>query len=452
MAQIEARPLDSSVLAQIPTYADMNPMGAQEQALNIAGAGQRLQMGGLELAERRRQQKDEAQARTALKGVDPSSFEGMTRALSKIESPEIRMKVMAELQKQGKTQREATIQDMEIADRKLDILARALDPAIAQLELEARRPGMNQALLDAKTKQLVIPTVLQLQRDHPELADEVKRFLDDQNHLTYQGARSADAQAKWGSEAIKRRLEERKQETSERRESAYERDVASRATDRDRKAAEGAGALSPDAQKLKDELAARDPSFMARAGAKSIEQQNRIIEDWAKEGKTADDIIGSRQATKGTASEVSALYKQKAGLERTEKSIVRAGGFLDQAEQAVQEVDLAKVKRLGKLETWVLEEITDPALQNYHTRITELRAEYAIVLSKGGQVTDAARTEAAHVVPDYMTPASFARVKQAIQQGVSASSRAVDDSIAEATRTRPSTPSATPTAKPSWAE
>jgi hypothetical protein len=426
---------DPSIISQIPSYAP-NPVAAQGQALTLANAAQGYQMGGLELAEKKQQQKDEAAARQILQKSDLSNFEGQTKAAQEITkvSPKMGMDFMAKVQQNRAQETENTLTKLQTADAQVDALSGTIDPIVAQLDQEAKTPGMTPAMLDAKTKQLAIPAALQLAQQRPELKPTIDRFLQNPQYLTYQGFKSLDEQTKRGGQAIKDRISQAKQDEIDRHNREMEGNARNRADPN-----KGVEALSPEAQKLKDDLIARDPSFLSRSKV-SANQLNQTIENWAKEGKSADEVIGGRQGTAGAKAEVSSLYKQKAGLERTEKSITSPGGFLDQAEAAVKEVDLSKAKGLGKLENWTKEQMSDPALQNYHTAVTELRAEYAIVLSKGGVVTEGAREEAKNAVPDYMTPQTFARVKERIQGGIKASGQGIDQSIEEATHSEPAAP------------
>jgi hypothetical protein len=431
-----------AVLSQIPDYAP-NPVAAQNDAYTLASKRQAYQGGQIDLQNAQQSQKDEAAAREILKGSDLSSFEGQTKAaqaLTKV-SPKLGMDFMSKVQGNQARDTELTSAKLQLAADQQDAIVGAIDPIVAQLQQEAKS-GKEPALLDAKAKQLIIPALLQMRQNRPDLQQVIDRFQQDPNNLTFKGLLSADEQSKRGSAALKDRLAQQKQEETERHNLAAEGNAA----DRNRTAADkadpnkGVSPLSEKAQALKDELISRDPSFLSKSKV-SAQQLNQTIENWARDGKSADDVIGGRLSTKGSAAEVASLSKQKASLERTEKSIVDTGGFLDQAEQAVKEVNLPKVQSLGKLENWSKESMSDPALANYHTAITELRAEYAIVLSKGGVVTEGAREEAKGAIPDYITPETFQRIKQRVQQGVAASSRAVDASLREASH-ESSTPAA----------
>lgn len=137
--------------------------------------------------------------------------------------------------------------------------------------------------------------------------------------------------------------------------------------------------------------------------------------------------------------EATRMSQREAQILPVEKSITQPGGFLDQAEKAVNDVNFSDVKRLGQLERLKASEISDPKLSAYVARVTELRQEYAIVLSKGGMTTDKAREESAAVVPDQITPAQFKEIRAAITQGIATAKKGVRESIDE-TSGRPVTP------------
>jgi hypothetical protein len=129
--------------------------------------------------------------------------------------------------------------------------------------------------------------------------------------------------------------------------------------------------------------------------------------------------------------EASKLATRAASIMPVEKSIVQPGGFLDQAEKAVNAVHFPDLKKAGEFKNWTMEQTSDKRLSAYKTRVTELRQEYAIVLAKGGLTSDASRAEAEKVVPDIITPGQFGEIESAIIQGIETAKRGVDASIDE---------------------
>ena len=100
--------------------------------------------------------------------------------------------------------------------------------------------------------------------------------------------------------------------------------------------------------------------------------------------ETMDQIAASIKSgqidMRTTQAEASKLGQREAAILSTEKSIVRPGGFLDQAEKAIQDVDLLKLKKAGSIEQWGREQLSDPKMAAYKARVTELRplGEFAV--------------------------------------------------------------------------
>jgi hypothetical protein len=80
-----------------------------------------------------------------------------------------------------------------------------------------------------------------------------------------------------------------------------------------RRQALATGNLSPEGQKLKDDLRAKDPTFLSRLSGKGLAEMNKTIEDWAAQGRTADDIVSERIGTKEQAATEVAFDKGPQG-------------------------------------------------------------------------------------------------------------------------------------------
>jgi hypothetical protein len=303
---------------------------------------------------------------------------------------------------------------------------------------------------DSKTKDaMTLAGVLKMKKDleddesmSPQAKQmalaEINKYLASGQPVTYDGINQVARSTKTGREAFDKEVQRRRElSTIETQQGGLEErkrhDLAMEAQQAKKNAP--AEALSPQGQALYDELAARDQAFLSRLSGKGIEERNRVIEDWAKQGKTADQIIGARAGTAATKTEASVLGRREAAILPVEQSITKPGGFLDQAEQAVNAVDLPKLKAAGKFESWSKDQMSDPDLAAYRAAVAELRAEYSVVLSKGGQVTDAARHESEKVIPDLITPAQFAKIRQVVLNGIQASKTGVESSLAGVTKT-----------------
>lgn len=134
---------------------------------------------------------------------------------------------------------------------------------------------------------------------------------------------------------------------------------------------------------------------------------------------------------KVSTTEATKLATREAAIAPVEKSINQPGGFLDQAEKAINDVNFSPLKKQAEFERYKMDQTMAPKLSAYETRVTELRQEYAIVLAKGGLTSDASRAEAARVVPELITPAQFKEIKKAIYQGIETAKKGVRDSITD---------------------
>lgn len=232
----------------------------------------------------------------------------------------------------------------------------------------------------------------------------------------------------------------RKEDLAEKKETAFEGNLVSEAKHRDsqdalalKKLDQAGGAMDDKAKELRASLAEMGVSFPS--GMRSIKAQNDLLESLVKKhpDMPADDIAKLVRSgainMKVETTEGAVLGRREASILPVEKSITKEGGFLDQAEAAVNAVDFPKLKAAGAFEKWGKDQESDPKLSAYKAAVAELRAEYSIVLSKGGQVTDAARHEAKEVIPDLITKDQFKSIKKTIQQGIESSKSGVEDSI-----------------------
>src|ERR1700733_2773006 len=211
-------------------------------------------------------------------------------------------------------------------------------------------------------------------------------------------------------------------------------------------AKQNAGSFGGQIGDLMGALAERGVSVPA--GMRSKAQQQALFQGLLSRnpGKSPDeiaDMVKSGQLSLGAEkTEASVLGRREAAILPVEKSITKPGGFLDQAEKAVNAVDFPTLKAAGEFSNWGKEKESGPKLSAYKAAVAELRAEYSIVLSKGGQVTDAARHESAQVIPDLITKDQFQQIKKTVLQGIEASKGGVEESLTGVTGKDASTPSA----------
>jgi hypothetical protein len=425
---------DPSIISQIPDYAP-DPAGARAQGFKLADLVNTEQLNKLRVNQVQTEQNEQMQMKEILKKEDLSTPQGITKAaqsLTRAGLPQQGMKLMGTAQQYQTGQIEQETEKLKLASQQTDVIAGALDDVYGQLD-KLREAGATPEMLDLRAAQLGGEAIKRLRQQQPEFSPFLDRFASDPKNLTFAGIKQAEAQSNRHQQQIKEMLAQRGLDIKQAAEEETER------KNRANEALRAAANSDPDPKVRAIYGAMADAGVSFPPGMKSVKAQRETIAGLiaAHPNETPMEIVDRvRSGSLGlqaAKTETTSLAKQKAQIDRVERSIVDPGGFLDQAEAAVKEVDLNKVRALGKLSTWSKEALSDPALANYHTRITELRAEYAIVLSKGGQVTNEARNEAEKVIPDYLTPAQFVRIRQAVEQGISASKKGVEGSLAEST-------------------
>lgn len=200
----------------------------------------------------------------------------------------------------------------------------------------------------------------------------------------------------------------------------------------------GATELSDRAKQLQSELTIQGVALPQ--GMRSAKTLNSTLNNLAElhPDKSPEELVSMIRTgqldMKVDSTEAQKLAVRAASIAPVEKSIVDKGGFLDQAEKAVSDINFSDLKAAGKFENWKKEQTSDPKLSAYKTRVTELRQEYSIVLAKGGLTSDASRAEAEKVVPDIITPKQFGEIKKAITQGIETAKKGVDASIDDVTK------------------
>lgn len=422
-------PVDSSIPLSVNQYQAPDLMGNAVQAFK--------------LKEAIKSSKDEDQARAErgqLKdlysqgGYGKEGFEQKLGAISPELVPQYQKTLLEAQQAQakiGETQALEQKHAYETHKAKLHDFLEAIDPVNTTYQQSLKKFPPEQAAQMAEVeyqKQLMLAKNERDSRGNPlyspqEIAQLPQHFeprLFEQTHLQLLGAK---AQMEQADKERDFKLKQDEFNDKKRHESVVEKNM-------------GTG-FTPQLGELLSAFAERGVSLPTglRSKAQQVATLNGLIE--RNPGMTPDEIadkVKSGQLAFGASkTEASVLGRREAAILPVEKSIIKPGGFLDQAEKAVNDVDLPKLKAAGAFETWGKDQESDPQLTTYKAAIAELRAEYALVLSKGGQVTDAARHESAKVIPDLITKEQFKSVRKIVTQGIEASKSGVEESLSGVT-------------------
>jgi len=422
------------------------------------------QLNQLKLASATQEADDKRTQRKILSGSDISTEKGSAEAQEKLNKAGLTQQAM-ELRKytQQITSGEIDnqIQKIQLADKALDWSASQFDPIYqkasamrSQMVTDPRtgkpRPQYTEAEINAYI-QSQAPTVLKnLQDADDSVLPPQYRQMALQKASQGGGPRTFDDLQRIEDQSAKQReLHKQQLEQLNIKSQIADRDAGKAETARHNRVEEGQGAQrlaiakqnSGDFGGANGELLAamtdagvtlpqglRSKQVLAGTLTALRERHPEMTPDQIAAGVKDGSIAMGVAKTEG-----SVLGRREAAILPVEKSITKPGGFLDQAEQAVNEVDFSKLKAAGQFENWKADQLSDPKLAAYKAAVAELRAEYSIVLSKGGQVTDAARHESEKVIPDLITKDQFKRIKQVVLKGIESSKGGVEESIGQVT-------------------
>lgn len=144
-------------------------------------------------------------------------------------------------------------------------------------------------------------------------------------------------------------------------------------------------------------------------------------------GATPADILAGRgaaagikaaavtTANAGPAADAASLKTQQAYLDTTNRAYQTATQNFTVLQNFMQQYGLnqSNVPLINQLQNKIKAGVADPgAVAAFNSQLAGLRAEYAQVLSRGGEVTDSSRASAASLIPDDLSPAQLATIEQ----------------------------------------
>ena len=431
---------DASVIGSIGD-TQYDPVDAAAKATTLKDMTNRQQLNQLQLNSAKEEAGDASKVKAILEKSDYTTPQGLASTAAAVNrvSPKAAMDLMKQGQQYQSGQVQAQLDQLSLAEKRQDMIVGTLDGVIAEarnlknsggsdLDVNAlitqRMPGALQQLRSAK-----------LPDGQPALPDDQLKMVSGQpfNLATLE---SWEAKSKQGQQQIKTRLEQFKADTQAKGEQSKEKSEAERARHDEAMEANAAtktkqsgGDGSLDGLYAAFAESGVNPPGRSKSSQDSAMRGLRAAHPDLSDAQIAQGVKTGVLKMTSDKTESSVLARREAAILPVEKSITKKGGFMDQAEEAINDVDFSKLKSAGEFEKWRADQRSDPKLSAYKTAVAELRAEYSIVLSKGGQVTDAARNEAHEVVPDLITKDQFKEIKKKILQGIEASKSGVEDSM-----------------------
>jgi hypothetical protein len=160
-------------------------------------------------------------------------------------------------------------------------------------------------------------------------------------------------------------------------------------------------------------------------GSRSAAIRNQVIADSIRNNPTRsaeeiyEDFKSNYIGMKGELTEAGVVARREANIATANTALVEQGGIYDQLDAAAAKVNFGDNKVQNQIRKALQEHVyASPEIQAYVTQLEDARAELGTVLSRSGQLTDVARGQAQHALPD---TGSLSEIRAAIRQSRMAS-------------------------------
>jgi hypothetical protein len=394
---------DPSVIASIGDNAP-DLTAAKAKAYSLADMIDQNQLNKGKLADDKQNRDDQAKVRQVLQSSDLSTYEGKLKAgeqITKI-NPKMGMDFVKETTSAKGQQNELTQQQYQILSAKNDIIGSAAF-TLKQQHDQLASSGKNEAEINAAMMPQMMQTLKQLESQTLPDGTPLLNAQDRQNYEQTLGKGYNPAvidgivmRSKQAGDALKLKLAERKENTSEATQA--ERDRHDRATEENqrdnteirRKKAEEAHSQFQGANgDLMASLALKGISLPA--GFRSKEQQVALLDSLRAKfpNDSAEDI--SEKVRVGQID--LAAVKKETQVAATQVGKVELAGneigeFGDQVLQASKAVPRGNLVPWSKLKQMADTEISDPALLRFKTKMQALNSAYDQLSARGGTDKD----------------------------------------------------------------
>lgn len=223
---------DPSVISAIPDMAP-NPVKAKVDAYKLSDLMDTNTLNKMKLTDLKQQQQDEQKYKAILKSSDVSTDEGATKAAEKMTQdgiPQLGMKFLKDRQAIQSGALDIQKQKIDVALTQQESIVGAMDAVHRQVDdYKTANPNATPAMLTAKTQELIVPAMNQLEQQDPQLAPAIERYKQSPGALTYDGLTSAMASSKAGLARLKEHRDEQKGDRDEREQKVREQQANTQA-------------------------------------------------------------------------------------------------------------------------------------------------------------------------------------------------------------------------------
>lgn len=186
---------------------------SQKDALTLYDDKNRVQLNSLNLQQAKEEQTDRLAIKDIAKQSDLSTDKGKNEFLEKASkiSPDISMKLQKEMGSIQGQNLDNELKKAQVVQEQVTPMVNSIDSTLGALAPSKKlfdEGKITQAELDGRAKKEMLPQILRLKMDKPELGPYLDQFLSDPQKLTYQGLVAAENQTKNGRDMAKQRESE----------------------------------------------------------------------------------------------------------------------------------------------------------------------------------------------------------------------------------------------------
>jgi hypothetical protein len=332
---------DPSVLERIGATR-IDPAQAQAKALTLSDLYRQEDVGKMAVTAQKQGAADMTYAKEVLSKSDLSTLEGQNKAVSEItkRSPELGMKLMRDFQSGRQAKTEADKSQLELYDKKNDIIGGAVVGLKTQHD-DLIRSGKNEAEVNAAMMPQVMQTVqglvnAKLPDGSPVLSDQDRQWIG-QNLAKGYNPQAIDQlvqKSQQAKAAIAAKLNERKVDVAERRADANDKNVASLVTDRTAKREMGRFDQE-DVEFMAAQYLAGDKSVFANLGRGAQGPENIV--------RLRREIRAQAEEAGSSPAEVTAKIAEFNGVMAEQRSLgTRLANIRTAATEAAKMIPIAK--------------------------------------------------------------------------------------------------------------
>lgn len=412
---------------------------SQKDAYTLYDDKNRVQLNSLNLQNAKEEQTDHLAVKKILQNSDLSTEKGVNEAAEKASkvSPELGMKLKKDAAVQQGMNLDNEYKKMQNAQEQVTPLINSIDATLGGLQKDKEQFDKGQitkAELDGRAAKAMLPQILSLKMEHPELSQYLDKFLQNPQGLTYQSLVSAENQTKNGRDMAKQRSEEiktaqnqyRLEQGDKRLENQHEETMSLiKKRDEDEKDKESKK-LDPDTAKFiaKQYVDTGDKSVFTGLGrsAGDMAMARKAVREYAESiGMTPAEVSAKVAEFNGYLSEERALGNRQAAIDSAASEAGKVIPIAKKASDAVPRekwVPVNKIIQAGKVMT------SDKDLAKFGQANLTMANVYSRAMNPTGAATVSGRDHALEMLGTATSQDAYNGVLEILAQEIDAAKAA----------------------------